>query len=318
MGLHRSRTRVQRWLAGSASGMVAAVLVSACGSLPDGVDGDITSDWGGFEEPAPFVPAAPACHQQPFRSVAPLLEYEPVDCDEPHLLQTIHVGFLDDLDEDLADPQAPPPEPGAEPLRDAYELCEEQAEDLLGADFRHGRLWLGVATPSDAGWEGGSRWFRCELTELESVYGDPVERTGSLADALADDPSGYGLGCFVAETDEDDEETVTEMQPVSCDEVHQAEFVGVWRAPAGDYPDYNDDDARARVYEGCREQVADYVGVPVDGDLKSRTGTIADWMSELDWNAGDRGFRCYLYLPGSELTESLAGAGTSALPVITE
>ena len=105
------------------------------------------------------------------------------------------------------------------------------------------------------------------------------------------------------------------MNPIACEERHHAEFVGVWTAPDEEYLPIDDDAASEQVHVGCREKVAEYVDVPVDGDLEFRTGTIATWMDQADWDNGDRGYRCYLYLDEGELTDSLEGAGPDALPV---
>lgn len=304
----------RRWLIATAAVAATLLALAACGNdPPEGVDGELTDGWEGFSELVGFTPDAPVCHAQPYQRVAPLVDYQPVDCDEPHLVETVHVGTFAD---DAAELESPPARDSSE-HRDAYGVCEEQVADYLGADFRQGRLWLGVAVPSQPGWDGGARWFRCELMEVESVYGDTVERTGTLAGALGgetDDP-GLRLGCYQVSVEDG---AVEQMTPVGCDESHAAEFVGVWRASGGAYPDPEDGDAESEVYAGCREQVAEYVDVPVDEDLVFRTGTVADWMSEEDWQAGDHGFRCYLWLPDQELTESLEDAGADALPVQTE
>jgi len=302
--------RRRLWL-GAATG-AAVLLLAACGGedLPDGMDGTVANDWGAFSEVVQFVPEAAVCHQGAYQPTAPAAEYAPVVCDETHLAETVHVGTFGG---EAAELDAPPA-PDSGEHRAAYRECDEQAADYLGDGFREGRLWLGVALPTAAGWEGGARWFRCELLEVESVYGDAVEREGSLAGTLEED-SALRLGCYQVAVDDG---VVSELTPAACDETHQAEFVGVWRADGGGYPDPSDGDAEEQVYDGCREQVAAYVDVPNDGDLIYRTGTIADWMSEQDWAAGDRAFRCYLWLPDSELTSSLAGAGADALPVQTE
>ena len=302
----------KRWAPAVAVAGAAAILLAACGGdSPDGVDGDLTNQWGGFAEATRFEPAAQACHPDGYRSTVPLAEYQPVGCDQPHVLETVHVGTFEDFDEAELDT---PPAPDSSEQRQAYRECEKQAADYLGADFREGRLWLGVAVPSAAGWDGGARWFRCDLMEVESVYGDGVERQGTLAGQLSGDSAdpGLQLGCYQVAVDDSD---VAELSPVACDETHEAEFVGIWRASGGGYPD---GDAEQDVYDGCREQVAEYVDVPADDNLEFRTGTIADWMSEQDWAAGDRAFRCYLWLPDRELTESLAGDGDDALPIQTE
>lgn len=302
--------RHRLWLGASAG--AAMLLLAACGGgdLPEGMDGTVSNDWGTFSEVVQFVPAAQVCHRGPYQPTAPAAEYEPVPCDQPHLVETVYVG---EFSGEAAELDAPPA-PDSGEHRSAYAECDERAADYLGRGFRNGRLWLGVALPSAAGWEGGARWFRCELMEVESVYGDAVEREGSLAGALEGN-SNLRLGCYQVAVEDG---VVSELNPVGCDETHQAEFVGAWRADGGDYPDPADSDAEERVYDGCRSQVAEYVDVPDDGDLIYRTGTIADWMSEQDWVAGDRAFRCYLWLPDSELTGSLRGAGADALPVQTE
>lgn len=300
--------RVRRWLA-LALGGITVLVVGGCGRLPDGVDGDLVDQWTGLPEPVGFVPDSGVCHPDSYRRTAPLAEYRPVGCDQPHQVETVYVG---EFTGDAADRDSPPG-PRSGHSRRAYRECEERVEEFLGADFRYGWLWLGVAVPSEEGWQGGARWYRCDLMELEPGYGDPVQRSGSLADALAGE-SDLWLGCYQVSVDEDDG-TVTEMTTVACTETHQAEFVGVWRAELDDYP--SSGDAEAQVEQGCWEQVAEYVDLPVDSDLPARTGTIVDWMSERDWDAGDRAFRCYLWLPDGELTESLAGAGPDALPVQT-
>jgi hypothetical protein len=304
------RGRTVAILAGAA--VATALALAGCGDLPEGIDGDLTGDWGEFGDPATFVPEGDVCHEEAFRPVTGIEHYGPVDCDEAHMIETVHVGIFP---EDAAAQDAPPAT-DSDAHQAAYRVCEARAEDYLGAEFRHGRLWLGVALPSEAAWEGGARWYRCDLTEIASVTGEPVLREGSLAGALTDD-SDLRLGCFQVSVDGDG--VVEERTPVACDEPHQAEFVGVWRATNGPYPDAGaGGDAVGEVYDGCRSRIAAYTDVPDDGDVRFRVGTIADWMPEQDWNAGDRGFRCYLWVTDDDIEGSLAGAGTDALPVRTE
>lgn len=309
----RAHTRVRGRTVAIMTGVVAALALAltGCGDPPEGIDGDLTSDWGAFEDPSTFVPEGDVCHEEGFRPVTGIEHYRPVDCDQPHLIETVHVGIFPD---EAAEQDAPPATDSDE-HQAAYRVCEAHAEDHLGADFRHGRLWMGVALPSEEAWDGGARWFRCDLTEVESITGEPVLREGSLSGALAED-SGLGLGCFQVAVDDDG--VVEDRTPVACDEAHQAEFVGVWRAPDGPYPDAGDDDAVGDVYDGCRSEIASFTDVPDDGDIRFRVGTIADWMSQQDWDAGDRGFRCYLWVTDRDLDESLQGAGTDELPVQTE
>lgn len=307
----RGRGRTATIVAGAA--MALALVVAGCADLPEGIDGDLTADWNGFEEPTPFMPVGDVCHEEGYRPVTGIAHWDPVDCDEPHLIETVHVGIFPDEPAE----QDSPPAVDSEAHRAAYRVCEANAEEYLGEDFRYGRLWLGVALPSQEAWDGGARWFRCDLTELDSVTGEPVLREGSLSGQLADEDSDLRLGCFQVAVDDDG--VVSERTPVSCDEPHQAEFVGVWRAPDGPYPDADaGGDAVEAVYDGCRSEIAAYTDVPDDDDVRFRVGAIADWMSPQDWQAGDRGFRCYLWVTDRELEESLEGAGPDELPVRTE
>lgn len=288
---------------------LAGVLVAGCGP-PDGIDGNLTGDWPALPEPTNWVPDVGVCHPSNYKPTGPLFEYFPVDCQQQHVTETVHVG---EFTGEAADRVTPPPE-GSAGWRAAYAECDEAAAEYLGADFRHGRLWLGVTLPTVPGWEGGGRWFRCEVIgsgvpELT----DRLARDGSLAGALATD-SPLLLRCFEA-TETDDGGSIDRMEPAECDESHNTEFVGIWPAPDVSYLDSEDPGAQDQVHGGCREQVAEYADVPVDGNLIFRTGTIVTWIDERDWDNGDRRFRCYLYLSDFDLTESLEGAGTGGLPV---
>lgn len=298
---------MRRSIAAVATGGAVALVLTGCG-LPDRVDGDMTDNWGDFGEPVAFVPTTGTCHQGPFAQTGTLGDYHPVDCDQVHIYETVHVGTFSGKPAKRENP----PDARSAAMAAAFGECEEKAEEFLGADFRHGRLWLGTAIPSSAAWEGGARWFRCDLAEVDAPQGAPVQRESSLVGALEDD-SSLRLGCFDVTMDEDG--NVEDRTAVPCEESHDAEFVGVWRPPDNEYLGFEDRDEEEQVYQGCREIVADYVGVPKDGGLIFRTGVIADWMSESDWDGGDRSFRCYLWVRESGFTESLAGGGEDALPI---
>jgi hypothetical protein len=305
----RGRTRSLARLTVALGGALIVTL-AACADLPEGVDGDLTGGWDELPDPSTFRPAAQVCHEEAYSPVASVEHYRPVDCDRPHLVETVHVAAFTG---EAGDREAPPA-PDDWEWRAAFAQCEEQAAEFLGAEHRYGRIWLGVGVPSQEAWDSGARWFRCDLSELEAVSGEPVMREGSLAGALADRDAALRLGCFQVNVEDG---LVAEKIPVACDEPHQAEFVGTWRAPDGSYPDAEDSDAVDRVYTGCRSRIAAYTDVPDDGDVRFRVGTIVDWMSSQDWEAGDRAFRCYLWVSDGELTTSLRGAGTDELPVRT-
>jgi hypothetical protein len=287
---------------GAAVLVVAVAGLAGCAGAPEGVDGDLVGGWAPMPELELMVPEAGVCHSGDFRETVRLgLYYDPVDCAAfPSAQETVHVGRF----EGEAAERDTPPNPGTGHWRAAYRECDEAAEDYLGADFRHGFLWLGVGVPTNPAWQAGARWFRCDVVEHNEDDRVAVLE-GSRRGALAG-PSELARGCF---TYTDDEWLV----PAECTEPHQAEFVGVWHWEESRLP--RSDASWERLHRGCRELVAEYVGLPVDGDLSRRTGTFVDPISEEDWDNGDRGFRCYLWLEDAEFTESLKDAGPDALPV---
>jgi hypothetical protein len=292
---------------------LAALLLAGCGN-PGGVDGDLADDWIAVAEPKSFVPPAEVCHESGYSTFASLSSFEPVECDSSHRAETIHVGTFDGA---AAGRTSPPPKASAE-IRDAYAECDQRATTYLGEDFRHGRLWLGVVVPSASGWKGGARWFRCDLFELADVedFGDPVERDGSLKGALTADSgapdSGLRLGCYQVKAAANG--SIGTMTPVACTKKHNSEFVGVYPAPASTaYPKSNS--AWQRIHTACRKRVAGYVNLPDDANLEFRTGTVVVPNLQDDWDNGNHGVRCYLYLKDASFTRSLKAAGAKVLPV---
>lgn len=296
-----------RWFAGGFVGVASGLLLAGC-AAPEGIDGDLTDGWPAMPAAVGWEPEVGTCHHGDYQTSSPLIAYQPVDCQSGHLTETVHVG---EFTEEAAERVTPPPDGSAE-WRAAYQECDEAAAEYLGADFRHGHLWMGVTVPAVAGWEGGARWFRCEVLEIDVDTNELQTRVASLAGAL-EGGSALRLRCFEAETPDPDE--VDRLIPTPCDEPHDSEFVGTWVAPDVPYLDQADKGAHEQVHRGCLEEVAEYVDVPADGNLRFRSGTITFGMTEEEWDRGDRAFRCFLWLNDEDLTRSLEGTGTDGLPV---
>jgi hypothetical protein len=287
---------------------LSAAVLAGCGN-PAGVDGVIVDDWRPVSAPTPFEPPAEVCHRADYREFATLATFDPVDCVESHRTETYYVGAFTGA----AAGRTSPPAEGSPEWRTAYGECDKQAATYLGQDFRHGRLWLGVVVPSEAGWSGGARWFRCDLVVVANVesFGAPMDRTGSLKGVLASPGSPLVLGCYRVTAGADG--TITAMTPVPCTTRHNSEFVGVYTAPAtAAYPKADAD--WQRLHGACRKVVATYVRVPDDANLQFRTGTAVVPNLEDDWAAGNHGVRCYLYIREAAFTRSLRNAGPAALP----
>ncbi|MDG4806611.1 septum formation family protein [Micromonospora sp. WMMD1120] len=286
---------------------VAAVLLAGCAAA-NGLDGDLTDDWAALPAPSAFTPAAGVCHAGDFTDTVSLASYEPVDCAGPHRLETVHVGAF-------PAERTTAPAGGSTELRGAFAECDTRATGYLGDDWRAGRLRLSVALPNGTGWAAGSRWFRCDLTELTTVEAAAtvVVRSGSLRDALKG-ASGLRLGC--QQTRGGAGRGVQTLTPVECGKQHDAEFVGVWRAPDRPYPTREAD--WASLYTGCRGVLGRYVGVPDDAALRFRSGVVVRPPGAGRWKVGDRGVRCYLWLSNRTVSVSLKGAGPAGLPVRTK
>ncbi|MFI7077014.1 septum formation family protein [Micromonospora sp. NPDC049903] len=285
---------------------VAALLVGCSGS--GGLDDDLTDDWGALPPPGPFTPAAEVCHEPEFTPTVSLAAYAPVDCAQPHRVETVHVGAL-------PAERAAPPAVGSAELRTAFAECDKRASGFVGDDWRAGRLRLALAVPSEPGWAAGSRWYRCDLMEVTTTEAAAtvVLRTGSLRNALRT-PSPVRLGCQQARIDRN--RVVQTLVAVDCATRHDAEFVGVWQSPERTYPTRSAQ--WAPFYEGCRSVIARYAGVPDDAYLVFRSDLVVRPPGAGRWRAGDRGVRCYLWLGDRKVTGSLKGVGPAGLPVRTK
>ncbi|HEX5543395.1 MAG TPA: septum formation family protein [Micromonospora sp.] len=297
---------MRRWLTAAALGGVAALVLAGCAN-PAGVDGNLLDDWPALEEPKQFVPEAGVCHRWP-QQVGALGVYQPIDCDEEHQVETMHLGTFNG---DTATRTSSPP-PGSAGWRAAWQECHREITEALGADWRAARLSLAILLPTDAGWSGGARWFRCDLTEVKSLDDpDPVLRTGSLKGALTDS-SPLSYGCFNPKLSKNDEH-IEQMTSIACNKAHRSEFVGIYTAPDVTYQAFSkDSDA---IHRGCLGVIAKYAKLPDNSDMRYRTGTIYYPPGEEEWSAGDRGVKCFLWLSDRSLTRSVKDAGSTTLPI---
>jgi len=285
---------------------LAVSLTAGCSSAPpSGVDGDLNDDWAGLGTPAPFRPTVGDCHEA-LATTGPLDDYKPVGCTELHVSETFHVGTSTEADAKIA------PAPGSAAAKEAFQECSEKAADFLGGPWRAARLGLNVVWPTRAGWSGGARWFRCDLTQSDLDGQSSTSRTGSLAGVLKTPPgtaSPLRLGCFNPEVEG---ETVTTMKAVPCDKTHRAEFAGLWKAPDVSYAELEKDTARSAA--GCRAAIAEYAALPDDDDMQYRTGWISYNPTRMEWISGERRVRCFMYFANRTFTRSLKAAGPAALP----
>ncbi|MFC4017967.1 septum formation family protein [Micromonospora sp. GCM10011542] len=296
---------MRRWLEALALAGATTILLAGC--VPArGADGDLTDDWPALRAPRPFVPATDTCLPR-ITSIVQASTYETVDCARNHLAEAIHVGAFTGATAQAATR----PEPGSTALRTARAECDQRAREVLGGDWHSARLTLNIALPSAPAWIGGARWFRCDLSETDSIDNTrPVNRSGSLRGAMIGD-SPLTHRCFDPKLIGDN---LNYMAPVLCTEPHRAEFVGVYVERDMSWAEFTRSAEQA--HRRCMALIAAYAAVPNNSDLPYRAGSIYYPPSQREWEEGDRGVRCFLWSDDRKLTRSMRGAGPQGLPAI--
>ena len=284
---------MRRWIVAVALAGAATFVLAGCG-LPAGVDGKIADQWALPPAPQGFTPEAGTCHTA-YAETGYLSSYKPVDCAETHRTETVYVATADTVSE--------PPKHDSPDYVKLFQTCEAKVNEFLGADWHDGKVWFGLTIPSKEAWTGGAHWYRCELVELEEVFGDEMNRTGSLRGELAKAGSAVRLGCFSYASSR----TLT---PLAFTKKHNAEYVGSVAMPS--FAAVKD---KAKMVKACHQRVAAYAGMKYTSDMKYRVGVFWDPMSVEEYAAGDRKVRCYAWFDPDTKSKSIKGAGAKALPI---
>ncbi|MEV4759898.1 septum formation family protein [Micromonospora sp. NPDC049559] len=295
----------RRWLAAIVLAGVGTASVAGCHGS-SGRQDDVADGWSpAVARPtAPFVPAAGTCHLA-VEDVGHASTYQPVDCAEVHLAETVDV--LAFTGSDAALPAVP--ETDSPAGRAARTQCETKVNEFLGGDWHAGRLALTLVLPSGPAWAGGARWYRCDVSETDSLDNTKaVGRRGSLAGALRPG-SPLAHTCFDPKMIK---EELNYLEPVPCTSAHHAEFAGIYIAPDRSWEEFQRDGKGT--HRACLGVIAGFAKVPDDGDLQYRAGSIYYPPSREEWLAGDRGVRCFLWVGDRTLKRSVRGAGAKGLP----
>lgn len=199
-----------------------------------------------------------------------------VDCSEPHTAQTYAVG---QLPEEFADAAYDDPEVGAF----AYRTCSQKFQKFVGGDeslvMRTIVSWAWFR-PSEAAWDDGARWYRCDIVGGGDHSEEYVELPEHAKGLLSDRVSDAWLVCA-------DGPTVAGAARVPCSEPH------TWRAvstiklgePEDDYPGDQLVEVRTRDY--CDKSVGALLDYPVSYDF------AYTWFHEAEWEVGNRRSICW-------------------------
>jgi hypothetical protein len=199
-----------------------------------------------------------------------------VACTGEHTAETFAVGQLpasfDDADYD--DPKL-----GAW----AYSACSSKFQDFLGADeslvMRTVVSWAWFR-PSEAAWDDGARWYRCDLVGGGEQSKEFVDLPTTGKGLLLGKPKDRWLVCA-------DGPTVAGSVKVPCTQPHS------WRAvttitlgdKGEDYPGDRVVEVTTRDY--CSKSVGAWLNYPVDYDFGYT------WFHKAEWEAGNRRSVCW-------------------------
>ena len=286
------RAGVIRGLTGAVLAGVTLLAASACAGR------DLTAQWPAMAAPTGWEPRAGTCHSS-FEEVSHRAAYRPVECTASHGYETTHIGTFSGAVAAAGKP------PARAELAAAWAECDAKTTEYLGGPWRDANVWIGVSVPSPGGWTGGARWFRCEAGATTYQIGDLINYSKSLKGVLAGQ-SELKRGCYQIPADEE-----ADWAPVPCTTRHNAEFVGTFLSTD------THEQLQANLpsaHQRCRSLIARYVGVPDDGNMRYRSGSYYSFPSKRDWDDGDRGVRCHLWMSDKQLTASVKGGGNQALP----
>ena len=274
-------------------------LLGGCGAAVG--DGDVIDDWPEMAAAKPKLPPSQTCYQTTSITDPRAIDtwgITPKPCAESHVVETFHVGELPATVTTI-------PVLGDTPYRAAYSECEVKAKEFLGAEWYSGRLVLNLSVPGTRQWEGGGRWFKCELIETVLLSGDIATREGSLAGALTGaaplaQRCGNMTGGTTAGTWED-------LTPVDCADPHDAEFTGVFQLTGAEPPT---DAQLDTLYENCWDVVSRYLNGTKD---RIQVGYLSWSVADAHWKRGDNWARCYAWAgENKKMVGSVKGIGNAA------
>jgi len=266
--------------------LVATLALAGCGGLPSGVDGNLTNDWSAMPQPKIAVPVAGVCYVDRYVHVW-VGDFTTVDCADMHQVETAFVGTFTGADAERS--AAPATDSPAMPA--AYAQCQKGASDYLGGDWHTADVWLGLVVPSNAAWQGGARWFRCDMIHRSDPFATSIVDHGSVKGDLAGARSA-AYGCLT--TTEDKDRRITAAKPADCASPHSAEFAGLYTAPDVPYP--SETTGTTMLERGCQGVVATFLGFQNPSQWTS--STVGWWglgWDEDQWKLGDRVTQCFAY-----------------------
>jgi hypothetical protein len=286
---------MRRWFAVAVVGAVLAL--SACTSLPHGVDGNLVNGWQLANDPQARTPVVGDCYDDFAQN---LLEAAKVDCAAGHYIEVTYVGQFTGG----ASSSVSPPADASPAMSAAYAQCAAPTSTYLGGDWHASMLSLSMTVPDTSAWAGGQRWFRCDVLHMESPDGGSILAHDSVEGVLAK-PGPLTLTCV---TWQDHKTYINNVQAGTCGRPFEGEYAGFTVLGAQPFP------KSFKAWEKplsakCESVVAHYLGLSTTYDTNQTVGWVWLWPSEDQWNVGDRSVRCFAasYTKSGKFTARVRG-----------
>lgn len=258
----------RRHLAVTATAVIAGWVLAGC------------TESGAVDDPpkvsveAPEVGACRVLAPADIEAVAD--DTEVVPCGEPHNAETFLVAGFGDR---LADAEYDDPRLGAT----AYDACSRGFARFTGADeslaLRTVLSWAWFR-PSEAAWDAGAGWFRCDVVGGTSQSAELVGLPRTAKGVLLGIPGDRWMACV-------DGPSVTGAPFVPCTEEH------TWRAVStvvvGKAKDPYPGDRLVEVLS--RDYCSDWVGAWMNYPIDYEYGYT--WFHEAEWETGNRRSICW-------------------------
>jgi hypothetical protein len=280
--------------------VVATLALSACSSLPSGVDGDLTNDWAAVPAPAPVQPVVGDCYSTDDSN---MLQNKPIECTDSHEVEVAAIGQFTGAD---ADASAPPDE-GSTPMRTAYGKCDSAAKSYLGDDWHTGLMQLTVAVPDSDAWSGGARWYRCDLKSIEYPDSTDTTTTSKPFKGILAKANPVKLSCVSWTTHST---YISDYRVSSCSSKHEGEYAGLFNSTTSTYPSTTSK-YQTVAGDGCETVVAKFLGLSTTKDYNESVGWAWTYTAEARWDLGDRSIRCFAaaFTKDSKFVGSVKGIG---------
>jgi hypothetical protein len=276
--------------------------LGGCAGVKAG-DGNLTDDWAVHAAPKVPEPAAGSCWTTTATEVSDLASvgFTQAPCDMSHTFETVKIGHFTGADAE----HHLPPAPSA--MTAAWADCDKAAGEFLGGEWQAGRVNVVVAPPTSRQWNGGARFYRCDVAALRSEAGVFEPRRTTLKGTVAEGGE-LRLGCGVQVGMTAD--TWDDITPAKCTDPHDVEFAGTISSASADYP--KDSKAVDAAFDKpCEAKMLAYTGMSRSHWNAQRALFYGYWMtgSTEDWAAGNHSARCYLMIDKKKINRSLKGAG---------